>query len=86
MPDLLIGTPIAVYDNRNFCIKVKTKSRPDYKDEETIRIASIDSKAVYVDGKFSILKLKDILTGHSVKCYVLAKDSEGRLVCDVKIF
>ena len=89
MVDTILGPVTEVVDGDTFHMKVTHKGRYNqypYENYEKIRLEDIDRAELRTrEGKRAKHLLEKWLLDREVRCYVRARDSYGRLVCNVKI-
>ena len=89
MTDTVRGPVVQIVDGDTFYMKVThlgKRNEYPYQDREKIRIDGIDADEWWTDeGKRSKDSLRNKLMGKTIRCYVQARDTYGRLVCRVKI-
>ena len=89
MADTIAGTVTNVVDGDTFDLRVYHQDPGNsrkYNDNERIRITDIDAPELQSSqGQRSKDALERKIKGKTVVCYVQARDTFGRLVCEVRV-
>lgn len=89
MLDFIKGTVTSVIDGDTFDIHVErigTNNKFPYKDDERIRIATIDAPELPSSSGYRAKRdLEKAILGKYVRCDIKSRDSYGRLISNVLI-
>lgn len=89
MQDLIYGIADSIIDGDTFILKVTEtgeSNQNNYSKWERVRIKSLDASELgALRGLRNKINLEKALQGKNVSCSVQTKDTNGRVVADVKI-
>ncbi len=89
MADWIEGPVTQIIDGDSFRMRVEWVGRNNsyrYSGDQRIRVAGVDAPELgSPSGKAAKQRLQDSIGGRYVRCTVQARDTYGRLVCQVRV-